>query len=724
MKTERVFGGEWLECQKDDKGIMHVVFASRSASVNKFNRATLNELRSVVDLIKADQDKKGVLFSSAKSVFIVGADITEFLPLFEQPREVLFTWLQETHKLFNEIEDLDVPTVTAINGICLGGGFECALTSAYRVASEKALVGLPEVKLGIYPGWGGTIRLPRLIGADNAIEWIAGGTQHKPEAALKVGAVDAVAAPEKLLEVAYKMLLEAAEGKLDWRARQEEKRRPLTFLSPVEAVMAFETAKAFIASKAGKHYPAPLKALGAMQETIANTRDQSTRVEINGFIDVAKTDAAKNLVGIFLADQYNKKSNKLHAKNASPVNSACVVGAGIMGGGIAYQSAMSGVPIVMKDINSEALKLGLEEAAGILAKGHKRGKVDANKMTKVMAAITPTLSYGDFKGADVVVEAVVENAAVKKSVLNEIEHSVKDDCVIATNTSTISIDELAEDLRNPEKFCGMHFFNPVHKMPLVEVIRGSKTSDHTVAKVVSYALQMKKIPVVVNNCPGFLVNRVLFPYFFGLMELLREGVSFTRIDKVMEGFGWPMGPCYLLDVIGLDTASHASSVMSDSYPSRMASKEPSLLKLFLENKRLGQKNKKGFYEYVTDKKGRLQKVADPAAEALLKGFSGGESKVVSDSEIIERMMIPLITESARCLEEGIVATPMEVDLGVIYGIGFPPFHGGVLKYADTVGLGAICEKISAYSSLGGCYEAPAILQKLVAEGKSFYSQVQ
>ncbi len=721
MKTTRVFVGEWLECQKDDKNIIHVVFASRSASVNKFNRATLEELRTVLNLIKADTDKKGVLFSSAKSVFIVGADITEFTPLFEQPREVLFTWLQETHKLFNDIEDLNVPTVTAINGICLGGGFEFALASAYRVASETAVVGLPEVKLGIYPGWGGTIRLPRVIGADNAIEWIAGGNQYKAQEALKVGALDAVTTPDKLLEVAYTMLQGAIALNLDWESRQEEKRRPLTLLSPVEGVMAFETAKAFVASKAGKNYPAPLKALAAMQETAGNTRDQSTRVEINGFIDVAKTSVAKSLVSIFLADQYNKKSSKQFAQSASPVNLACVVGAGIMGGGIAYQSAVSGVPIVMKDINQKALKLGLDEASQILAKGHELGKVSAEKMTRVMASIAPTLSYGDFQNADVVIEAVVENVVVKKSVLSEIENSVKHDCVIASNTSTISIDVLATGLNKPENFCGMHFFNPVHKMPLVEVIRGSKTSNQTIAKVVAYALQMGKTPVVVGNCPGFLVNRVLFPYFFGLMELLREGVSFTRIDKVMENFGWPMGPCYLLDVIGLDTASHASDVMSASYPSRMSSREPSLLKLFLENKRLGQKNKKGFYEYVTDKKGKLQKVLDPLCEALLKEFSLGHSKVVSDSEIVERMMIPLITESVRCLEEKIVETPMEVDLGVIYGIGFPPFHGGVLKYADTVGLGAICEKISSYSSLGGCYEAPALLKKLANEGKTFYS---
>ena len=721
MDTVNVFGGDWLTCEKDNNNIMHVVFASKVASVNKFNKAALTELRQVVDLVTKDSSKKGVLFSSAKSVFIVGADITEFLPLFEEPREVLESWLFETHKLFNDIEDLDVPTVSAIGGVCLGGGFEFALTSAYRVASSNAVLGLPEVKLGIYPGWGGTIRMPRLTGADTAIEWIAAGGTHKPEAALKAGAVDTVTSPDKLLEVAYKTLQEAVSGNLDWKARQAEKKEPLKLLSPIEAVMVFETSKAFVAQKAGKNYPAPLKVLETMQRTAAYPREKATEVEITGFVDMAKTEVAKNLVGIFLSDQYNKKSNKKYAAEASPVKSACVVGAGIMGGGIAYQSACSKVPIVMKDINQGALDLGLKEASKLLAKGHKIGKLDATKMTNIMAQITPSLSYGDFFGSDVVVEAVVENFSVKKTVLEDIEKNISEDAVLATNTSTISIDDLAQGLSRPENFCGMHFFNPVHKMPLVEVIRGAKTSPKALAKVVQYALQMKKIPIVVNNCPGFLVNRVLFPYFFGLMELLREGVSFEQIDKTMEDFGWPMGPCYLLDVIGLDTAFHANAVMAEAYPDRMASDGPSPIRVFLDNNRLGQKNQKGFYKYEVDKKGRPVKKTDEETAALLHSFAGGQTADVTNSEIIERMMIPLITESARCLEEKIVATPMEVDLGVIYGIGFPPFHGGVLRYADTIGLEAVCEKISQYSSLGGCYEAPEILNRLIAENKKFYS---
>ena len=452
MNHSPVFDGSYLQSSKDENNIHHVTFNAKQGSVNKFNRETLSELRQVVDIITSDSEKKGVLFSSGKEVFIVGADITEFIPMFKKPREVLEHWLGETHKLFNDIEDLNVPTVVAINGICLGGGFEFSLANAYRVVSEKALVGLPEVKLGIYPGWGGTIRLPRLVGADTAIEWVASGQQNKAEAARSVGAVDAVVPHDKLNELAYKMLQQAIAGDLDWRARQEEKKAPLALLSEIEAAMSFETAKAFVAAKAGKNYPAPVKAVAVMQQTARSTRDEASPVEIQGFVDVAQSKVAENLVGIFLSDQFNKKNNKKRTAGQSNVARASVVGAGIMGGGIAYQSSLSGVPITMKDINQGALDLGMKEAMGILSKGLKRKKIDANKMAKVVAGITPTMSYGDFSNSEVIVEAVVENEKVKKSVLSEIEDQISSNTVLASNTSTISIDELAKDLKRPENF--------------------------------------------------------------------------------------------------------------------------------------------------------------------------------------------------------------------------------------------------------------------------------
>jgi 3-hydroxyacyl-CoA dehydrogenase / enoyl-CoA hydratase / 3-hydroxybutyryl-CoA epimerase / enoyl-CoA isomerase len=437
---------------------------------------------------------------------------------------------------------------------------------------------------------------------------------------------------------------------------------------------------------------------------------------------MAKTPTAFHLVTIFLGDQYVGKIAKTMAKTAEPVKSAAVLGAGIMGGGIAYQSASKRVPIVMKDINEKAIDLGLAEATKLLSKRVERGKMTAEGMAETLGRIRPTLSYGDFAGVDIVVEAVVENEKIKKSVLAEVEGHVKPEAVIASNTSTISITRLAEGMERPENFCGMHFFNPVHKMPLVEVIRGAKSSERAVATTVSYALAMGKTPVVVNDCPGFLVNRVLFPYFGGFMGLVNEGVDFLRIDKVMEKFGWPMGPAYLLDVVGIDTAHHANAVMAAGFPDRMASSEKTAIDAMFEAGRFGQKNDKGFYTYVADKKGKPKKTVDPEAHALLAPLVRTDnSGSISDQDIIDRMMLPLLIECSRCLEEGIVKTPVEVDIALIYGLGFPPFRGGPFRYADAVGLAALTATAAKFASLGKLYEPTPHMLRLAETGGTYHS---
>jgi 3-hydroxyacyl-CoA dehydrogenase/enoyl-CoA hydratase/3-hydroxybutyryl-CoA epimerase/enoyl-CoA isomerase len=375
----------------------------------------------------------------------------------------------------------------------------------------------------------------------------------------------------------------------------------------------------------------------------------------------------------------------------------------------------------MKDIQEKAIALGLSEAEKLLLKQIERGRITAAQMAEVITRIRPTLSFGDFKGVDIVVEAVVENEKVKKSVLAEVEAQVKDDAVLASNTSTISITRLAEGLERPENFCGMHFFNPVHKMPLVEVIRGAKSGDRAVATTVGYALAMGKTPIVVNDCPGFLVNRVLFPYFAGFMKLVSEGVDFLKIDKVMEKFGWPMGPAYLLDVVGIDTGHHANAVMAEGYPDRMASAEKSATDAMFEAGRFGQKNGKGFYAYVPDKKGAPKKTVDPEAQAILKPLVRADNSAsITDQDIVDRMMLPLIIESSRCLEDGIVNTPVEVDIAMIYGLGFPPFRGGPFRYADAIGLKALCEKAGKFASLGKLYEPTAQMLRLAERGGTFH----
>ena len=715
-----IYEGQNLTVSLLDNGFAELVFDAKG-SVNKFDRQTISDLDEATQAIAANSDVKGVVVRSAKPAFIVGADITEFTDMFAQPEEEVLAWVSKTSKVFDRFEDLPVPTVAAVNGFALGGGCEMALACDLRVVDTTASIGLPEVKLGLMPGFGGTVRLPRLIGSDNALEWMTTGKDRKGQQALNEGAVDAVVAPEKLTEAALSMVADAAAGKIDWQARRASKKAPLK-LNSNEAMMSFSTAQAFVAAKAGKHYPAPHMMVETVKNASSLDRDGALALENQGFVKLAKTDAAKAQIGIFMADQLVKGKGKKLAKSATKaVKMNAVLGAGIMGGGIAYQSAVKGLPVVMKDINQPALDLGLSEASKILNKGMQLGKVTPEKMAKTLNAITPSLEYSAIKDVDLVIEAVVENPKVKSIVLKETEQNVDDDTILCSNTSTISINQLAESLEKPERFCGMHFFNPVHRMPLVEIIRGEKTSDDTIAAVVATTLQMGKTPIVVNDCPGFLVNRVLFPYFAGFSKLVLDGADFVAVDKVMEKqFGWPMGPAYLLDVVGKDTADHAASVMADGIPERMAKVENDPVTLLFKEERLGQKNAKGFYNFSKDKRGKPKKDAAPEAYELIKPHQA-EASEFSSEEIIARLMIPMANEAIRCLEEGIVASAAEADMALIYGLGFPPFRGGIFRYIETMGLANFVELADKYAHLGPIYQITDGVRQMAAEGKSYFA---
>ncbi|WP_293391875.1 fatty acid oxidation complex subunit alpha FadB [Nevskia sp.] len=714
-----MYQGKSIQVTRLDGDVAELKFDRQNESVNKFDAATIAELKEAGSLLTADTSLKGLIVTSGKDVFIVGADITEFGKSFQLPEEEIAKWAIETNKVFSAIEDLPFPSVTAINGIALGGGFEMALTTDYRVISAKASIGFPEVKLGIIPGFAGTVRFPRLVGADNAIEWIAGGEAAKPDAALKIRAVDAVVPPEKTREAALKLLALAQSGAFDWKARRAQKTGKLK-LGPIEAAMVFETAKGFIAGKAGKHFPAPVAAVTSIQKGAGKTRDDAIAIESATFAKLAKTQAADSLIGLFLNDQLLKKKGKAYSKIARPVKQGAVLGAGIMGGGIAYQSASRGTPVIMKDIADKALDLGMNEANKLLSAQVGRKKMTPEKAGAVLSTIRPTLNYGDFGAVDVVVEAVVENPKVKKAVLADVENIVRADTVIASNTSSISIDLLAADLKRPENFLGMHFFNPVHKMPLVEVIKGAKTSPEAVATIVAYASAMGKTPIVVNDCPGFLVNRILFPYFGGWSLLLRDGADYQKMDKAAESFGWPMGPSYLQDVVGIDTSHHVGDVLAEGYPDRMGREFKTALDVMYEAKRYGQKNGIGFYKYETDPKGKPKKVVVAETYELIAQVQPNGTKDFGDEEIMERLMIPMIIETARCLEEKIVDTANEADMGLIMGVGFPPHLGGALKYADSLGLANLVEKCAKYASLGKLYEPTATMKAMAAAGQRYY----
>ena len=718
-----IYSGKAITVQATDNGIAELCFDLKDDSVNKFNALTLNELKEAIAAIAADTSLKGVIVTSGKPVFIVGADITEFATQFGGSEdETAEKILAINVDIFNAFEDLPMPTVAAINGIALGGGFEMSLVCDYRVMSETARIGLPETKLGIIPGYGGTTRLPRLIGADNAIEWIASGKEQKAKQALHCGAVDAVVAPELLREAAVSLLQQCIDGKLDYKAKRREKQEPLK-LNEIEATMVFETAKAFVAGQAGPHYPAPVTAIKVMQKAAGMGRDDALREEARGIAKMAGTLAAKNLIGLFLSDQMLSRSGKSLAKKAGKVERAAVLGAGIMGGGIAYQSALKGTPIIMKDIAQAGIDLGLAEASKLLSKQVERGWISAAEMAGILNKIQPALSYDGFDNVDIVIEAVVENPKVKHAVLVETEAQIRDDAILASNTSTISITHLAEPLKRPENFCGMHFFNPVHKMPLVEVIRGKKSGETAVARTVAYALAMGKKPIVVNDCPGFLVNRILTPYIGAFVGLVKRGIDFTMIDRAMERFGWPMGPAYLCDVVGIDTGVHAGEVMAEGFPERMKFDFKTCQEVMFENNRFGQKNGRGYYAYETDKKGRPKKLVDADVAALLAPVIDGKEKM-SDEAIVDSMMIPMCLEAVRCLEDDIAASATDVDLSLIYGIGFPPFRGGALHYIDDFGIDKFVARADELAATAGpqkaMYQPTEKLRAMAASGKTFF----
>lgn len=715
-----IFEGSAISVELLDDGIAELRFDLKNESVNKFSADVVKELGDAIVAIEKDKAVKGVIATSGKDVFIVGADITQFGGVFEAGAEAIAHMLGDNNRNNNHLEQLSVPVVAAINGFALGGGLEFALACDYRVASSRAKVGLPESKLGLLPGWGGTVRLPRIAGVDTAATWIATGKDNRADEALKVGVVDAVVEPELLKQAALYTVKQCMEGKLDYQARREQKRKPMP-MNMTETMMAFETSKAFIKATAGPNYPAPVEAVKAMQKSSSLERDAALAVETEAFTKLAQSSEARALVSIFLNDQLLAKKARQWEKRADKkIARAAVLGAGIMGGGIAYQSALKGTPILMKDINQAGLDLGLAEARKLLVKRVNRGRMTPEKMGEVLNSIDPTLDYGGFDQVDIIVEAVVENPKVKHAVLAEVEDKVSEDTIVASNTSTISIDHLAEVLKRPENFCGMHFFNPVHAMPLVEVIRGRKTSDTAIARTVAYANAMGKKPVVVKDCPGFLVNRVLFPYFAGFSMLVRDGADFQQIDKVMEKWGWPMGPAYLLDVVGIDTAVHASNVMAEGFPDRMGKEFKDVVEVMYEADRLGQKNGKGFYDYEKDKRGKPKKVASDTAYELIKPHVA-ERREFSDEEIIARMMVPMATELARCVDEQIVESPAEADMALVYGVGFPPFRGGLFSWIDSIGAKKIVEMAETHKDLGGLYEPTESMREMAGKDAKYFA---
>jgi 3-hydroxyacyl-CoA dehydrogenase/enoyl-CoA hydratase/3-hydroxybutyryl-CoA epimerase/enoyl-CoA isomerase len=713
-----LFKGQTIEIDMQDGGIAELRFERGSEAVNKLDALAFGELHRAIDAIKAAPAIKGILITSAKDTFIVGADIFEFTSVFRRPEKDIESFVAANSAIITALSDLPVPIVAAINGLALGGGFEVALGADFRVMSNAAKIGFPEIHLGLFPGYGGTVRLPRLIGLAAAAEWIISGAQKGSEEALRSGAADAVAAADQLGLAARALLTEAIAGRADWRGRRQRMKESQG-IGPGEAASLLAAAKAQ-ADKGLPHLPAAHFAVELLEKASNLDSAAALTLEAETFAKVAKTQAADSLVAIFVNEQAVKKAMRRHAKGALPVRRAAVAGAGIMGGGIAYQSAISGVPVVMKDISQAALDLGMSEARKLLTKSVEAGKLTQDKADVILGAITPSLSYQGFEKADAVIEAVVEDLGVKQKVLREIEEIVSPTAILASNTSSLRITTLAHGLKRPENLLGMHFFNPVPRMPLVEVVRGPKTSPQAIATVMGYAAAMGKTPILVEDCPGFVVNRTLTPYLVAFLHLIHDGADFQEIDRAMEAFGWPMGPAYLIDVIGTDISQHVIEIVSAGFAPRMDVPFETAIQILLREGRLGQKNGRGFYRYESDPKGRPRKQADPETERLLAPAQPRGKVSVSGDEIISRMMLPMIFEAARCVEDGIAASPAEADMCLILGLGMPRYLGGALKYADYLGLKNAVDRAGRWEGISPVYRPGEHLRAMAAAGQAFY----
>lgn len=717
-----MYTGEKLSLKKIENDFLELNFDSAVGSVNKLDKQTLDELDQALSIAQQQEAVAGLLLTSSKNAFIVGADITQFKQMFDASQVQFLASASHINGMMSCIEDMPFPTVVAINGFALGGGLEVCLACDARIISTQARIGLPETGLGILPGWGGTVRLPRLSDFATALEWITSGRQYSAHKAMKSGIVDKVVEPENLRTEAINHLTNMAAGKIDYCLVRKRKLSPVD-QKQVEVEAIAKMATAMVLEKTAGHYPAPVKAIELMTESASLTRDQAIEKEASVFYELSQTSQARALIGLFVGDQYVARKARGYAKTLEhqlpDINLAAVVGAGIMGGGIAYQSAIKGFPVVMKDIAQPALDLGISEAEKLLNKAVSKGKLDQAKANSILAMINPTLDDIDLQKSQFVVEAVVEHQPVKNAVLSALDKQLSDDAIIVSNTSSISINQLATSLTKPERFCGMHFFNPVHVMPLVEVIRGTHTSDQTIAAVCNHALKLGKKPIVVNDCPGFLVNRVLFAQCFAMELLLRDGVSFQQIDQVMEYWGMPMGPAYLMDVVGLDTIVHCYSVMSEGIPERFIRDKTTPTEVLLNAGRQGQKNGLGYYSYTAAKGGRPEKTVDADSIKLLESIAGSSNEIEPET-IIDRLLLPLAIEMNHCIEEGIVDSAIEADMALIWGVGFPPFRGGICRWMDEQGLAQICQKADSYTHISQLYRPTQSMRDMAAAGKKYY----
>ncbi len=695
-----------------DDGIAVLTMDVPGESVNTLQAKFAEEITGLLNEIKNDRDIKGmVVISGKKDSFIAGADIKmlDACNTAEDARALS----KQGHEVFAAIENLSFPVVAAIHGSCLGGGLELAMACHMRICSDspKTMLGLPEVMLGLLPGSGGTQRLPKLVGIASALDMMLTGKQLRPKQALKQGLVHDVVPNSILLDAAIKL---AKAGK------SKPAKRKTPFISKVLESNAlgrrimFDQAAKQVHKKTQGNYPAPAKIIDCVKEGMSKGMVAGLDLESRHFADLVMTRESAALRGIFFATTEMKK--EAGEAEIRKVNKAVVLGGGLMGGGIAsVTTTKAGIAVRVKDINEKGLSNALSYAYKLLDKKVKRRHMKASERDATMALMTTTTEYKGVKDADIVVEAVFEDLSLKRQMVKDIERECNQDTIFASNTSSLPIGQIAEAARRPENVIGLHYFSPVEKMPLAEVIAHEKTSQKTIDTTVAFARKQGKTPIVVQDGAGFYVNRILALYMNEAANVLLEGQRIEHLDKSLVKFGFPVGPMTLLDEVGIDVGAKISPILEKELGERFEA--PKAFDKLLNDGRKGRKSEKGFYLYgKAAKKGKKR-----VDESVYKLFNLTPAADEEPKMVAERCVVQMLNEAARCLEEGVIACPRDGDIGAIFGIGFPPFLGGPFRYMDQLGINSLINLLKGYQSRFGDRFAPCeLLLKMAEEGKTFY----
>lgn len=677
----------------------------------KMNTLRASFAEELLAVLKKGNDDNivGLVFVSGKADnFIAGADIKmldnakcrdDALALSEMCQQAFFTMQKQSY-----------PTVAAIHGAALGGGLEFALACDYRVCTQSDItkLGLPEVQLGLLPGGGGTQRLPKLVGIQKALEWMLTGKQVRAKQAKKSGLVNDAVPASILLDVAIKFAL---KGKAKPAQPKLDKLGMLLESNPFGRNLIFKKAQDNVIQKTGGHYPAPLNIIKAVRASVELGELKAYKTEAEGFADLVMTDVSKSLRGIFFATTEMKKEYK--SEDANPINRTAVLGGGLMGAGIAHVSAVkAGALVRIKDVAQQGVSNAMNYSYKILSKRQKRRIISKSELQLTMNRITGGTDYTAFKHVDMVIEAVFEDLELKQKMVADVEREAREDTIFASNTSSLPIAQIAQQAKRGQNVIGLHYFSPVEKMPLVEIIPHEGTSESVIARTVNFARKQGKTPIVVKDTAGFYVNRILAPYVNEAANLLLAGEPVDKIDQALVEFGFPVGPLALLDEVGIDIGSKIAPILEKELGERF--KAPSAFERLIDANRLGRKTGRGFYTY--DKK--IKKVDDSVYELL--GIT--QSPRLNKQEIASRCVAQMLNEAARCLDEGIISSARDGDIGAIFGIGFPPFLGGPFSYMDKRGANKVCSELSTYASENATFTPADILMAMAESGARFYEE--